>query len=210
MRRSVRSRILFAVFVVDVIAAALYYNAYSYLLSLTCARLEAATSNAVYAAIASGADEDAFSRIYDIRADADGKVTFVGTDSYLVNALCRKISLTTYELMTAYAERGIEVPWGALTGLRLFDGAGDTVRLKLLTVVNVKCDFSSDFSSAGVNQTRQRLSINVEPEIKIVIGMAVKTVKESVSVLVSDNIIVGDVPDFYVNARAGQKRSDLP
>ncbi len=198
MRKKTLVKFICATVFIDVVLCLLYFNAYNYLVEMSMESFESYSSTAVYSAISESADKDDFSAIYDIKTDNGGKIVFIGTDAFYANTLSYSLAGATYKKLAEYAERGVQVPAGAFTGIGLISGVGKAVNMKAVTVTSVKCCFLSEMESAGINQVRQRLYITVEPQIKIVIGWATKSKSESIRVLCFDNLIVGDVPDVFL------------
>ena len=197
MRKKTKAKIICIFLSLDVVFGLLYHNALNYLIKTATAEIGAYTSTAVYSAVSESTDKQVFSGIYDIRTDDNGRIVFLSTDAFYANALCYELAFGAYKKLSEYAAEGVDIPIGALTGVRLFSGVGRTVNLRLITVVGVKCSFKSVIESGGINQTRQRLYIVVEPQIKLIVGCMTETVSESLQVLCYDNLIVGDVPGVY-------------
>ena len=66
-------------------------------------------------------------------------------------------------------EEGIEIPLGAFTGIEALAGFGPPVAIELIPVAVVTCRFASDFGSAGINQTRHSVYLEVTAEISVVL-----------------------------------------
>ena len=87
---------------------------------------------------------------------------------------------------------------GAFTGIRLISGFGAKVRMKVISVASVKCDFVSEFAQAGINQTRHSLYLNINCVVNVVTKTKTKKINDKITVLVFDNLIVGKVPNVVV------------
>ena len=71
--------------------------------------------------------------------------------------------------------------------------------LKILNISNVTCSFSSKFESVGINQTLHIIYSNLKAEVNIEMPLNRKTTTSETSVLISQAVIVGKVPDIYLN-----------
>lgn len=71
--------------------------------------------------------------------------------------------------------------------------------MKVISVSSVKCDFVSDFTQAGINQTRHSMYININCVVNFVTKTATREINDVISILVFDNLIVGKVPDVIVS-----------
>ena len=71
--------------------------------------------------------------------------------------------------------------------------------MKLLSVSFVKTEIVSNFSQAGINQTRHTLMLNLRCETAVLTRTGNKTVKNEISMLIYDNLIVGKVPSVLIS-----------
>ena len=58
---------------------------------------------------------------------------------------------------------------------------------------------ASDISKAGINQTRHTLMLNLRCETAVLTRTGNKTVKNEISMLIYDNLIVGKVPSVLIS-----------
>ena len=132
--------------------------------------------------------------LIEIEKNSSGEVTMIIAESRKVNELASDIATETYSVISKRADEGVKIPIGALSGIRLISGFGEKITMKLLSVSSVKCNIVSEFQSAGINQTRHVMFVDIVSEVSIVTKISTKTVIDSVRVLVYDNLIVGKVP----------------
>ncbi len=141
-----------------------------------------------------------YSVLVKIEKDKNGVPTMILTDSFKVNEFASEIARKTYDVLDKKSCDGVEVPLGAFSGIRFLYGFGPKVNMKLLSVSSVKCDLFSEFTSAGINQTRHSLYINIYSEVNIVAGTTIRRANDKITILVYDNLIVGKVPEVYLNS----------
>lgn len=199
-----RKKFLFVIvfFVLDLIILKCYLGATEILISKGESEFQASMSSAVYDALGDELlDSFKFNDIFTIYYNDNKEITFISTDSFKVNLLAKNLAQKTLKYFQNYCSKGVDVPLGAFTGLKMLSGVGKNVNIKLLNVTSVKCEFVSSFESAGINQTRQTLYLNVTPDLTVV-ALGKKSFScQSMSVLVYDNLIVGKVPATYLNAQ---------
>ena len=90
------------------------------------------------------------------------------------------------------------LPLGSLFLPELFSGKGPVIPVKILSIRNSDATFESTFTHAGINQTMHQLKMCVLVEVSVlVLG---KTVSFTVTsdVVVAETIIVGAVPDTFL------------
>ena len=105
--------------------------------------------------------------------------------------------------------KSVSLPLGAFTGSLMLSDVGPDVELPLLPIGTVLCDFSSIFEEVGINQTRHSIYININTTIALVLPISSVPVNITTVVLVCDNIIIGEVPEFYLNSGNNGGNLDL-
>ena len=104
-------------------------------------------------------------------------------------------------------ETQTEVPLGTVFAPSLFTGMGPRVKVGLAGLTQMEAQFVSAFTSAGINQTRHRILIEVHAGFRILTPFGGED-REIVSTYpVTDTVIVGTVPERY--AYIGGSGSDL-
>ena len=104
-------------------------------------------------------------------------------------------------------ETQIEVPLGTVFAPNLFTGMGPKVKVGLAGLTQMEAEFVSAFTSAGINQTRHRILIEVHAGFRILTPFGGED-REIVSTYpVTDTVIVGTVPERY--AYIGSADGDL-
>lgn len=187
----------FTAFVITVVS--IYFSSDRIVVSLAEKTFDSIISSASYHAVDIIVEEKyRYSDLVDIKTDSSGNVGMIITDSYAVNKLAAMAAKKAYDYLSEKIEKGVEVPLGAFTGIRLISGFGAKVRMKVISVASVKCDFVSEFAQAGINQTRHSLYLNINCVVNVVTKTKTKKINDKITVLVFDNLIVGKVPNVVV------------
>ena len=140
---------------------------------------------------------------------SDGAVTGISANAQNVNLLARTTATLSMANLSARSENGIKVPVGAFTGIEFLAGFGPKVTFKIISVSRVSCEFESAFSSAGVNQTRHSVYMDVEATVTVVMPSGSKEISSVTEVLVAESVIVGEVPDVFLQGDIFGERYDL-
>lgn len=135
--------------------------------------------------------------LFTVVKDSDGDVSMVQANSPEINLISREIANLAQANLDALGSQEISVPAGTFTGLALLMGMGPEVTISVIPIGSALCDFVSYFTSAGINQTLHKIYINVHAVISIVTPIDEPTITVTAEVLVAENLIVGDVPQFY-------------
>ena len=91
----------------------------------------------------------------------------------------------------------LNIPIGNIINGEILSGVGPRIPVKLLPIATAETKFATAFTSAGINQTRHQILVEVTVYISVVLpGMrAASEVTSQVSV--AETIIVGNVPNTY-------------
>ena len=165
------------------------------------AKIKSLTTSAVNSAIFEVMAEPLnYGDLITIEKNDSGEITLIQANSMVINKLARDMAQSTETYITKMGEQEIKIPIGTLSGSPLLSGKGFDVTVKVLPIGSVKCKFISEFESAGINQTRHKIYLDVIASISIVLPTSQSTVKIDTPVLVSESIIIGKVPETYLSA----------
>lgn len=139
-------------------------------------------------------NKDEFERINSIRVDV-GKL----------NRIFSKVTLDIQEQLNTLGDEKIEIPIGVLMGNSIFSARGPRISIKIIPVGSVETDFKSEFISAGINQTKHRIYLLVKTKVGIAVPFADNTTEVTTSIPIAETIIIGDVPQYYMNFEGVEK-----
>ena len=94
-------------------------------------------------------------------------------------------------------------------GLTLFAGSGPRIPISIVPVGTVQTDFETEFEACGINQTRHKILLTLEATVRLVIPNGVEEVAVSSQMAVAESIIVGLVPDSFVDVNNDSEMLNL-
>ena len=181
------------------------------ILSLTEARLRAigvkAMNEAVQETVGNGL---VYTDLITIEKDNEGKIALISANTAMMNTLAAKTANCAQDKILNIGEQGISIPIGTVVGGQLLSGRGPAIKIKAEPVGSVTTEFKTQFEDAGINQTRHKVYIVLTATVRIVVGNASQTVSISSEVMISDTIIIGDVPQNYFEGTQDQLLNLLP
>ena len=140
-----------------------------------------------------------YDALVHVTKDEAGQVRLIQADTTAMNHLAARVSALAQEKLDSTENRAVQVPLGSALGLTLFAGAGPKLRVQVLPVGAIAARFDTEFQAAGINQTRHRILLTMTATVKLVIPTGAKTVEASTQVAVAESIIVGEVPQSFVD-----------
>jgi len=163
-------------------------------------KIRALTNEAVSQAVLDVMGIDNSMNYMTVERDEKGKIVSVDIDSESVSKLAQEITISAQQKINEVGEDGIKIPIGSLSGVTLFTGLGPNINIKIYLVGSTQTKIVSVFSDSGINQTVHRLYLTVDGSVAVAIPGLPSTVNTSAQVLMSEMIIVGEVPPTYLNA----------
>lgn len=151
------------------------------------------------AVLLSTTESVAYSDLVNVEKNNDGEITIISVNSLKVNSISQSIVKNTRLELQSFLDDGIPIPSFAFSGINLLSGYGAKVNFKSISIANVKCEFSSEFRSVGINQTLHSIYAIIDSEITVNIPLNKKTENIVHEVLLSESVIVGKVPQTYLN-----------
>lgn len=132
-----------------------------------------------------------------VQRNASGQVVSVRADHAAINAFC--LTSSVYLQQNLQQKCGeFSIPIGTVSGFVLLANVGPCLKAQFDGSPKVSCDVQSQFISAGVNQTMHRVFANVSLCVDVHVPWRQFSVQVDVPVLLSENLIVGNVPSVYL------------
>ena len=154
------------------------------------------TNDAIAKQIALG--DIQYDRIVFFEKDLDGRITALKTNMGEVNRLKTDILNIINDEILALDHSDIGIPLGSLFLPELFSGKGPAIPVHILSIRNSDANFVSHFSQAGINQTLHQLNMEVSVDVAVLVLGHTSSFTMSSEVVVAETIIVGDVPQTYL------------
>lgn len=142
---------------------------------------------------------DIYDNLVYFEKNSDGDIMAVKTDSVKINRFKSSILSKINEKIYQNSSSLIEVPLGNIINGELFSGRGPGVPVLLQMINNANASFVSEFTQAGINQTRHRLIINVSVGMSVLLPGGRAYFEVTTEVNLAETIIVGKVPESYTD-----------
>ena len=160
-----------------------------------------AASNAITDAVGEmlRREDTDFSRVIVLEKDVQGHITALRTDMGQVERLKVEVLGILGGLIAEINTQQLGIPLGNLLLPDLLAGTGPVLPVKAVSLTMSNADFFSDFTAAGINQTLQTLKVKFTISLTILTTVGYETVDVDSDVMVAQTVIVGTVPETYVN-----------
>jgi len=147
-----------------------------------------------------------YDSLIDINYSPKGEIVSFSANQYEINTITREI-LKEAQYQISNLSSTLKLNMGTFTGIPFFIGRGPLVNLKIIPIGAVNGNFDSEFHSVGINMTKHTLFLYINVHMSIVLPIKSYDYKTTNQVILAESIIVGKVPEVYLN---GGKINNLP
>ncbi|MDD3164540.1 MAG: sporulation protein YunB [Oscillospiraceae bacterium] len=144
-------------------------------------------------------NEISYDKMTLLQKDLNGNITALSTNMAEVNRLkTSTLSLLNKRLYDISVE-DIGIALGSLLAPEFFSGRGPQIPVRIISCSMSAAEFRNVFSAAGINQTLHRILMDVTVTVSVLMPTGTRDVDVTSEVVVAETVIVGTVPDKYVN-----------
>lgn len=133
-----------------------------------------------------------------VERDSEGKVQYVEADSRLITRLVLAFSMKMNENYNLGDTEVVPMNLGILTGNKILSQLPLTVNVKVMPLSLTKFQCETEFETQAINQTRYKVYCTVTSNVQILAPFSWETAEINRKVLLAEAVIVGDVPENYV------------
>ena len=126
---------------------------------------------------------------------SDEEIISIETDAGTVNEIQLEILQKVNIELSDTNKNSSQIPIGTLTDMPFLVGEGPDISIKYSQQGSATVELESEFVSGGLNQTVHRLYAHVETEIYSVSPIKSEITDFSFDYLLSETVIVGEVPE---------------
>lgn len=161
--------------------------------------LKNSLSNVVDGAVNDMVDELGvkYGKMVNIERNPDGTIAALTFNNTYINGYKADLSDGCSDRLSKFDKTVVPIPVGSLIGISFFNGRGFNINVRATIYGFAVTDVVSKFESAGINQTRHTIYLEVKASAHAYMGLC--RLEESVdeTIILVETIIVGTVPDTY-------------
>ena len=132
-----------------------------------------------------------------VKYDNEGKVTLMQANTILMNSIAAEVGIEVQEQLQQMSKTKIKVPLSNAFDTQII--TLPSINVQIIPQGSVAVDFATEFESSGINQTRHRIYIIVVTDIKMIVPLVQENLRITTNIPIAETIIVGDVPEQYLN-----------
>lgn len=163
-------------------------------------KAEELANKSINKAVASVIDNSVkYEDLINVKTGENGKITMMQANSIAMNEIASQVALEIQSEMKKIKTTSTYIPIGTALGSPLLAKYGPKIKVSIEPIGNVYVDFGTDFESSGINQTRHRIYLKAKTQVKVVVPLTTATKEVKTQIPICETVIVGEVPQSYVN-----------
>ena len=147
--------------------------------------------------------------IVTITRNSSNNITGIEFNVITINEIISDVAIRTQEDLDDFESQDVGIAIGTFTGSKMLSGRGPKLYYKIISIGDVETDYRSEFKEAGINQTLNRIYLQVNCRVSILTPF--NTIEEEIQnqVVLAENVIVGTIPQTYYNFNGMEEKDVL-
>lgn len=141
-----------------------------------------------------------YNELINVNYKENGTIASLTSDCMSINLLKTKVTGQIQDYIYANKKKTVKIPAGSISGNPILSAYGPKLLFKINPVTLTKIKLRDEFTSCGINQVRHTIYLDVMIDFKISTVSFKKIIPANDSLIVTDTVIVGDVPDLYTGS----------
>ena len=189
---------LWAAAAVIALAMCFEYSLRSVAREMAEAQGDSLAAEAVSFAVNQSGSQHQYDELVDLEKDELGNITMVKVNGYVLNELTREMVELCEDRLMNQGEVSISVPFGSVMNSQIFSTTGPVIQMYASPYAQVNVDIDSEFTSAGINQTKHRITATIQVFLRYTLPGQSVVVQYENTLPIYETVIVGNVPNTYL------------
>ncbi|NLY66729.1 MAG: sporulation protein YunB [Tissierellia bacterium] len=138
-----------------------------------------------------------YTDLVSVSYDKEGRITMMQANTMLMNMIASEVALDVQDQLVEISESNIKLPLNNVFDIHIIKLP--SIKVRIIPQGAIDVDFATEFESAGINQTRHKIYIVVNTDIKMILPLTAEDIKVTTNIPIAETVIVGDVPETFVD-----------
>lgn len=159
----------------------------------------AAMEQAVQQTLSEHPEYQDYQQLMILEKDNNGHVAVMIPNTMRLNEIVSTAMLDVDQRWSELSRQDVRMPLGTLSGSKVLAGLGPEIKLNFSAAHAPSLTLKDEFIAAGINQTRHRIWLDMSGDILISAPFSREKVNVSSTMLLAESVIVGPIPETYLN-----------
>lgn len=203
--------LIFLIAVTIFVAVFLYFrkSVYDHIYTATKALVLTKINDCINLSCADYLNKYEYDKFVNLITDDAGNVILMESKSSNISVVSRELGIVCQKNIDESMPKELIFSSGSFFDRILFSSTGEEVIVPLSIIANVCTDIKNVFIATGINQTKHSIYIQVSVDAEVIQPLIGETFKFSTALLIAENLIVGKVPEVFVDSVDGLEYLDL-
>lgn len=133
------------------------------------------------------------------KLDGHGNVVAVQPNTGEINRLASETTLQVQNTLAQVKRARVTIPLGQVFGTQVLATLGPQIPVNIVPIGTVTSKVVDTFETAGINQIRHKIYVEIEATVRVVIPLSMRYVKVKTEVPITEAVLLGEVPQVYVD-----------
>jgi sporulation protein YunB len=134
------------------------------------------------------ANNISYDDLISFEKDESGKIAALKTDIIMVNRLKSRLSVVILNKIANMDDINLYIPIGNLLNGEFFSGRGPRLEIIVIPVGSVTTNITNVFTSAGINQTRHQIMLEVYVTVSVILPFSMESTDISTSIAIAETV----------------------
>ena len=149
-----------------------------------------------------------YNDLIKIDKDINGNITLIEANSLEINKITSQINSKIQKVFDKIPRITVFINMGSVSGISVLNNLEPQFNIELESAGNIKSIIRTEFKSVGINQTHHKIFLKIDARVGILTPFSSFGKDITSEVLLSEAIIVGEVPDTYYNLEGMDETED--
>lgn len=140
-----------------------------------------------------------YNEFVTIIRDSNNKIKMLQVNTIKINMLASELAYNIQQELNKKENTKIALPIGSITGSKFLLGLGPKINIQIIPSGSIATNLKSEFQSVGINQTLHRIYMEIICRVSIVTPYDREETEIVNQILMTENVIVGEIPETYYN-----------
>lgn len=137
--------------------------------------------------------------IIHVEKDKEDNIVMIRADTLKMNEIACDVALESQRKLNNIGKVGIKIPLGYILKNNLLAFFGPSITVRMQPIGYIEAGYLSSFESAGINQSRHKISVQVKTNMRVIIPFGSQNIEVKNEIPISETIIIGKVPETAID-----------
>lgn len=149
-----------------------------------------------------------YDKLITIEKNEEGKISFIRADSICINDIVTKIVSNIQREFDKIPTINVFINMGSVSGISVLRNLEPKFVVELESAGSITANVRTEFEAIGINQTHHKIYLDIDSKVGILTPFDTFRKEVNNEVLLTEAVIVGDVPDTYYNLEGFETPAD--